>query len=114
MVPGPRGARTMLNPFRAVGGPSGAASPASSRSHVCLNLLAACQSKLDLGDAARIEIHLERYERHALSLDGAKQTCDLARMQQELAGPRRRMAVPHSLRVFADMSVDQIDLACLV
>src|SRR5262249_53193250 len=79
-----------------------------------VNLFAARESKLDLSDAARIEIHFQRHERHALPLDRAKQAGYLAGVQQELAGPRRRLPVALSLCVFADMGVDQIELASLI
>src|SRR5581483_7850860 len=79
-----------------------------------VNLLAAREPELDLGDAASVEIELERHERHALALDGPEQFLDLALVQQQLARPGRGVSVTPRLRVLRDMGVDQINLAAFI
>src|SRR5680860_91291 len=56
-----------------------------------MQLLALGQAEFHLGDPARIEIELERNDRHALPLNGPGETPNLFPVQQELAAPRRRM-----------------------
>src|SRR3990170_1447222 len=78
-----------------------------------MQLLALGQAKLHLGDPARIEIELERNDRHALPLNGAGETPNLFPVQQKLAAPRRSMTAAASLGVLGDVGVDQIKLAAL-
>src|SRR5437879_1447448 len=47
-----------------------------------VQLLAARERKLELGAALLVEIKLERYQRHALALDGAYKPVDLAAVKQ--------------------------------
>src|ERR1043165_5107412 len=76
--------------------------------------LALGEAKLDLGDAAVVEIDRERHQRDAGALGGADQPVDLALLQQQLAGASRRVAEMLGRLVFREIGVVEEELAVLL
>lgn len=73
-----------------------------------VELLAACQADLELGEAPRIEIQLQRHQGQPLLLQLAAQAVQLLLVKQQLTRARRIAGVVHRRRlVRADITADQ-------
>src|SRR5690606_37217615 len=79
-----------------------------------VQLLAARHGDLDLGAAAVVEIDFQRHNRHALALDRLRQFGDLARLEEQFAGPARLVIEAVGLQIFGDVGVDEKNLALAV
>src|ERR1700748_2690113 len=65
-----------------------------------VQLLALGDAQFHFRPALGIEIHFERYQRHAFALDGGRQLRRLALVNQQLPHPFRFMVEPAGLGVF--------------
>src|SRR5712692_6057460 len=79
-----------------------------------VQFLAAGDRNLDLGATLRIEIELQRHERHALALHRASELVDFTSVQQQLAGPPREMIETVRLQIFGDIGVVEPQFAGLL
>ncbi len=78
-----------------------------------MQLLAFGDGEFQLRAAARVEIDLERHQRHALTLDGAGKVGKLPHVHEQFAPPPRLMVEPVGLQILRQMRVDQPEFAAL-
>src|SRR5690606_36439315 len=78
-----------------------------------MQLLAACDRKLQLGPAPLIEIELERNHRHALALDRLRKARQLTLRYEQLALAPRLVIEAISREIFGNIGVDKPKLPAL-